>query len=308
MVIPLLSFAAGLFLLVKGADIATSKASALARRAGVSPIFVGSTVIAFGTSLPELAVTTEAFTRSETAVGMGNIVGSNIANIALILGLCAILRPAGLVRGNRRGDLVKYSVFMVASTVLFSVLSMRPALDAISGAVSLACFLAVFTLVPRLVDDDPAGGPPLPGPLYLFLVTVAALLAVIAGSHLFLSGSLGIARLFSIPEWFTGFTLVAVGTSLPELATSISAILKGEGGIATGNILGSNIFNLLFVLGANSLFFSLPPPDPAVLALLLGFSCAAVVPAAGKVGINRLWGTCVLSAYLVYILAALFVA
>lgn len=305
MIIPFLSFATGLFLLVKGADIATSKASALARRAGVSPLFVGSTVVAFGTSLPELAVTTEAFSRNETAVGMGNIVGSNIANIALILGLCAILRPTGFATGKRPGDPVKYAGYMVASTVLFSVLSMRPALDALSGAVSLACFFTVFSLTPRLEEDDAGGGLPLPGPMYLFLATVAALLAVIAGSHLFLSGSLGIARLFSIPEWFTGFALVAVGTSLPELATSISAILKGEGEIATGNILGSNIFNLLFVLGINSLFFSLPPPGLSVLVLLLGFSCAAVVPAAGKAEANRPWGIGVLTAYVLCILASL---
>ncbi len=302
-VVSLLFFIAGLLFLFRGADLAVEGAKALALRMGLSTLFIGSTIIAFGTSLPELVVTTEALLRGDPAIGMGNILGSNIANIALVLGLCALLRPEIMSITLKNGDMLKNSLLMVAATVIFILLCFRQTLDLLSGIVLLFSFTAILIALPRVEIAPPPPESRDDGPRHPLIVTIAGLFAVILGSHLLLQGALGIARTLSVPEWFIGFTLVAVGTSLPELATSVAAALRDSIGIAIGNILGSNIFNLLFVLGLNSLFFSVPAPDLFALALLLPFSLAVFVLVIRNPGVIRAWGACILSAYLGCIVA-----
>jgi cation:H+ antiporter len=297
MFLPFLLFIAGLLLLVKGADITVDGAKDVALGMGCSPLFVGTTVIAFGTSLPELVVTTEAFSLGNFGVGMGNIIGSNIANIALILGMCALIRPDAIARESGKRDVRRDMVIMVLATGLFILFSLRSTLDGVTGIVFLTCFSWILIRLPRS-DDNPDPVTRTPKSLKFSLaVTVLGLFLVITGAHLLLAGAVAIARLFFVPEFLIGFSLVAIGTSLPELATSVAATLKGSLDIAVGNVLGSNVFNLIFIPGLNSLFFVIPVPVPWNLVVLLAFSLAVLLLVFQQTAMTRAWGAVMLGAY-----------
>lgn len=297
MLLPFLLFIAGLLLLVKGADITVDGAKDVALGMGLSPLFVGTTVIAFGTSLPELVVTTEAFSLGNFGVGMGNIIGSNIANIALILGICALVRPDAISRESGKMNVQRDMVIMILATGLFILFSLRATLDIITGIVFLTCFSLILIRLPRL-EEKPDAVTCTPRPLkYSLAITVLGIFLVITGAHLLLAGAVDIARLFLVPEFLIGFSLVAIGTSLPELATSVAATLKGSIDLAVGNVLGSNIFNLIFILGLNSLFFIIPVPVPWNLVILLAFSLAVLILVFQQSAITRTWGAVMLGAY-----------
>jgi len=302
MLLPFLLFIAGLLLLVKGADLTVDSAKDVAMGMGLSPLFVGTTIIAFGTSLPELVVTTEAFSLGNFGVGMGNIVGSNIANIALILGICALVRPDAIARESGKRNVRRDMVIMILATGLFILFSLRATLDIITGIVFLTCFSLILIRLPRLEDNpDPVTCTP-QSLKYSLAMTVLGLFLVITGAHLLLAGAVDIARLFFVPEFLIGFSMVAVGTSLPELVTSVAATLKGNLDIAVGNVLGSNIFNLIFILGLNSLFFVIPVPLPWNLVVLLVFSFAVLLLVFQQTAMTRAWGAIMLGAYVVCVL------
>jgi cation:H+ antiporter len=298
MLLPFLLFTAGLLLLVKGADITVDGAKDVALGMGLSPLFVGTTVVAFGTSLPELVVTTEAFGLGNFGIGMGNIVGSNIANIALILGICALIRPEAIAKESGKRNVRWDMVTMILATGLFILLSLRETLDILTGIVFLTFFSWILIRLPRSGNiPDPVTRTT--GSLkYSLSMTVLGLFLVAAGAHLLLAGAVALARLFMVPEFLIGFSLVAVGTSLPEFATSLAATLKGSLDIAVGNILGSNIFNLLFILGLNSLLFTIPVTDYGELVVLLVFSLAVLFLACQRTSLTRAWGVLNLCAYL----------
>ncbi|MCQ8893739.1 MAG: calcium/sodium antiporter [Methanolinea sp.] len=297
MLLAFLLFIAGLILLVKGADIAVDGAKDVALGMGLSPLFIGTTIIAFGTSLPELVVTTEAFSLGNYGIGMGNIIGSNIANIALILGICAVVRPDAIARESWKGDVRRDMVLMILATGLFILFSLRSTLDTVAGIVFLSSFSLILILLSRSGNKpDPVTCTP-KSQKYSLAMTVLGLFLVIAGSHLLLGSAVAIARVFSVPEFFIGFTLVAVGTSLPELATSVAATLKGSLDIAVGNVLGSNIFNLTFILGLNSLLFVIPVTFAADLVMLLVFSLAVLILVYPRTAVTRGWGVLMLGAY-----------
>ena len=299
-IIPLILFAVGLILLLKGADIAVRGAETLAVRAGVSATTIGLTVVAFGTSLPELVVSAGAFSRGAYAVGTGNAIGSNIANIGLILGLVILLMPAVCSYPSCRDRLFTNTLLTLTATAVFALLSLRGTLDWITGILFLLAFSAMLAVMWRTgAASDPLPDDPCRFPLPL---TIAGLVAVVIGAHLLLSGALEIAELFSIPPAVVGLSMVAVGTSLPELATSAVAAMKKSPGIAVGNILGSNIFNLLFVLGANSLFFTIPAPDMRNTLIMIGFTLAILPLFIRNTLITRIWGAVLLSSYTAYIL------
>ncbi len=299
MIVPLILFVIGLALLLKGASVAVRGAEGLALRLGVAPATIGLTVIAFGTSLPELVVTTEAFARGNSGIGFGNIVGSNIANIGLILGLIALFQPATCCTTPSRSSLIRTSLMVLGATAVFVLFSLRGMLDTLSGIVFLGIFFAIFLSLWR---SGPAPVPLLPEPSpYPLLLTGAGLAAVIIGAHLLLTGAVEIALAFGISPLVIGLSMVAIGTSLPELATSMVAAMKKSPGIAMGNILGSNIFNLLFVGGINSLGATILVPDPAILAVLCLFSLGLVPLLSGRPGITRIAGGVLLSGYILYI-------
>lgn len=245
-----LAFLGGLALLIGGAEMMVRGAVGAARAAGISPLVVGLTVVAFGTSSPELAVSSWAAWSAQAPIGLGNVIGSNIFNILFILGLSALITPLAVSR-----QLIIFDVpLMIAASVLVLLMGADGTISRVEG---IGLFLAsiVYTVwVVRKgrreqVSSPPPAGPTVSLPLALILIGLGVILLVI-GSHWFVDGASAIARLLGISELMIGLTVVAIGTSLPEIATSVVASLRKERDIAVGNIIGSNLFNLLFVLGA----------------------------------------------------------
>lgn len=252
----LLLFLLGLVGLYLGADLMIRGASRLARRLGINALVIGLTVVAMGTSTPELLVGVVASVRDSSDIAIGNVVGSNVANIALILGIAALIRP---VRVQMR-LLVREVPIMIFASLAFYIFALDGKLSFWDGLSMLAGFIA-YTLY--LLDGArrespaieveyqkfvPTGGT-LAGHL---LLTVVGLGLLLGGAHMVVTGAADAARLLGISELAIGLTVVAIGTSLPELATAIAASVQDEGDILVGNVVGSNIFNLLMVLGTAS--------------------------------------------------------
>ncbi len=247
----------GLVLLVVGAEALVRGASGLAARLGISPLIIGLTVVAFGTSTPETAVSIQASLEGSGDIAVGNVIGSNIANILLILGLCAVIAPLVVSR-----QLVRLDVpVMIGAGALTLLLSWNGRISRLDGLVLLTlllaytAFLAVASRRERRATDantTQADSKPLAWPLQLALV-VAGLGLLVLGSNLLIEGAVALARALGLSELVIGLTVIAIGTSLPELATSLLAVYRGQRDIAVGNVVGSCIFNLLLVLGAGAL-------------------------------------------------------
>jgi cation:H+ antiporter len=292
---------AGALLLFKGADFFVEGAEGIALHYNVSPTTIGLTVVAFGTSLPEFLVSLEAALSGNPGIAMGNVVGSNIANIGLILGLSAALAPKIIQATPSHGELHRIAFLMLSGTFLYALLSLRGFFDYLSGVVLLIGFAAVLTLLWRgrtvmELRERPRGKQPI-------LLTVIGLGMVILGADLLLLGAEEIAVQFGIPPIVIGLSIVAIGTSLPELATSLVAILRGSHAISIGNILGSNIFNIMFILGSASLTGTIPSPPPANTLILIGFSLALLPFLFRHSRFVRVWGAGLFILYLVYLVA-----
>jgi len=293
-------FFIGIILLVKGADFLIQGAESLAVRMGVSPTTIGLTVVAFGTSLPELVVSTEAFWLGDYAIGTGNVIGSNIVNIGLILALGYIIVPKSGNVTESRSRLLVNTFFTLGAALVFALIALRGFFDGLSGTVFLVIFSGMLFVIWRSKEEPaPPSGSHTRHPLTMI---GASLAMVFLGAHLLLAGSVEIAEIFAVPQAVIGLSLVAVGTSLPELATTIVAAVKKSNGVAVGNLLGSNIFNLLFIIGINSLFFTIPAPNPKDTLVMIGFTFAIFPLFIRNNRIRQIWGGLLLGAYLLYIL------
>ena len=246
----------GFVVLVLGAEILVRGASRLAAAAGMPPLIIGLTVVAFGTSAPEMAVSVGSALGGSPDIALGNVVGSNIFNVLLILGLSALVAP--LVVSTQ---LVRFDVpVMIAASLLVWLMALDQSISRMEGLV-LALMIAIYTdmqvrMGRRSDGDDVPAVPAAHGAGAIALnglLIVAGLVLLVAGSRWLLAGATGIARGFGVSELLIGLTIVAAGTSLPELATSVLAALRGERDIAVGNIVGSNIFNIFAVLGLSAL-------------------------------------------------------
>ena len=242
----------GFVVLVLGAEILVRGASRLAAAAGMPPLIIGLTVVAFGTSAPEMAVSVGSALGGSPDIALGNVVGSNIFNVLLILGLSALVAP--LVVSTQ---LVRFDVpVMIAASLLVWLMALDQSISRLEGLV-LALMIAIYIdmqirMGRRGDDGDVPAVPEARGAGAMALnavLIVAGLVLLVAGSRWLLAGATGIARGFGVSELLIGLTIVAAGTSLPELATSMLAALRGERDIAVGNIVGSNIFNIIAVLG-----------------------------------------------------------
>ena len=268
MVLPILYLTIGLALLIKGADLLVSGAVSIARRLQVSDLVIGLTVVAFGTSTPELFVSLLAAARGTTDIAVGNILGSNIANILLILGICALIHPLTVTKGT----VWKEIPFSLLAVMVLGISVNDPLLDKASTAVIsrsdglvLLSFFAIFLYysfavaaeVPGLDSHVPAKQHRLPVSL---LLTAAGLGGLALGGRWIVEGAASVAIRLGMSEAVVGLTIVAVGTSLPELATSAVAVRKGNVEIAIGNVVGSNIFNIFLVLGISAAVKPLPFP------------------------------------------------
>ena len=259
-------FAAGFFVLIKGADILVEGSSSLARRFKVSDLVIGLTVVAFGTSTPELFVNIIASLNGNADLAIGNILGSNISNIFLILGVASLICPLKVTRGT----VWKEIPFSLLAVIALGVMVNRPFIDnerqsllSRSDGLQLLLFFIIFIYysysiagnVDGMEEQIPVADHSL---LKSILMVILGFACLTAGGKWIVDGAVKTATSLGMSENLIGLTIVAVGTSLPELATSAAAAYKKKADIAVGNVVGSNIFNILFVLGVSSVIKPLP--------------------------------------------------
>ena len=256
----------GIILLTAGGEALIRGALSSAQRLGVSPLLSGLVIVGFGTSAPELVVSVNAALHQQPDIAIGNVVGSNIANILLILGLCALIKPLTVTPLSLRRD----ASMVVFVSFLFVVLTMGHSLMHLHGVLLLSLLFVYLIWAYRSERNGAAPSAELhqaeseeisriPQSALLTIVSiVVGLILLIGGSQVLLKGAIGIAQSLGVSEALIGLTLVAVGTSLPELSISLMAALRGHADVAVGNVLGSNIFNLLGILGVSSILQTLP--------------------------------------------------
>lgn len=271
---------AGLVALFLGGDWLVKGASGMAARFGVSPMIIGLTIVGFGTSTPELLVSLNAALGGQPGIAIGNVIGSNIANILLILGVAALIGPMTIALSSVRRDLI----WMTGATLALPLILWSGSVGLIEGAVMITA-LAIYLIVSLRGNPSDPDLPPLPGSLWISGgLTVLGLVTIMAGAHYLVQSATTIARQFGVSEAMIGLSIVAVGTSLPELATTIMAALRGQRDIALGNVIGSNIFNILAILGITAIvapipaaprFLAVDTPVVIGITLLLGLLIAA---------------------------------
>jgi cation:H+ antiporter len=263
---------AGILALTIGGEAVVRGALSVARRVGVSPLLAGLVIVGFGTSAPELVVSIDAARSGHPDVAVGNVVGSNISNVLLIMSICALLRPLATTRAM----LIRDAMTMTGASFLFTILLWARPIDRLDGSILLAALLAYLvwsywtetyrgspSAALRRSEAEAAAAGPRTVPLML-LALGGGLVLLVMGSQLLLTGALALARDAGISEALIGLTLVAVGTSLPELAVCAVAALRKQPDIALGNLIGSSIFNLLGVLGVVALIYPLPVAERIV--------------------------------------------
>jgi cation:H+ antiporter len=265
-VVNILFLVLGVALLTVGGEALIRGSLAAARRLGVSPLLSGLVIVGFGTSAPELVVSVDAALNQQPDIAIGNVVGSNIGNILLILGTCALITPLAVKPMALRRD----AVTVVAASILFIVLVGGSALGPVDAAILLISLVAylIWAYWSERLRTSPSAElhkaeaeelTALPKSVaWTVTILITGLLLLIAGSQVLLLGAVGIAEHFGVSEAVIGLTLVAVGTSLPEFSISVIAALRRHADVAVGNALGSNIFNLLGILGVSALLQPLP--------------------------------------------------
>jgi cation:H+ antiporter len=306
-------FAIGLMLLIGGAESLVRGASGLGRAAGASPLVIGVTVVAFVTSAPELAVNLFASWRRETNIAFGNVIGSNMANVGLILGLCGLLGPIPIGRRQLERRMLALATLATIGLSLDDWLGRPPAQFDRTEGIGLLLLCALFLYYTVSIarreqlgrsspspEDTTAGG----GGLPCLLLIVLGLVLLTIGAHFALAAAVDLAHAFRVSEALIGLTLVAVGTSLPELVTCLVAMRHGEARLIVGTLLGSNVFNLLLVLGASALIRPVPIPirglcDLVAMAVLSGMVLLFAVSGGQRIG--RIKATVLLGVYAAYL-------
>ncbi len=310
----LLLFVIGLVLLVAGAEALVRGASKIAATLGISPLVIGLTVVAFGTSAPEMAVSTSSALAGNADVAIGNVVGSNIFNVLFILGLCALIVPLAVARQILRFDVP----LMIGVSILLLALAADGNLGVFDGAVLFAGIVAYTVwaittsrrankaLVAEYTEEFGEKETSSSGIVLDVLMVLGGLGLLVLGSEWFVNGATEFAEALGVSDLVIGLTLVAAGTSMPELATSVVAGIRGERDIAIGNVVGSNIFNILAVLGLTALVSGgdVPVPDTALRADIPVMILVAIIclPSffTGRV-IARWEGLAFVTLYVVYV-------
>ena len=309
MILSILSFVVGIVLVICGADWLTKGASALARRFNMSELLIGLTIVAIGTSLPELVISTGSAIKGSSGLALGNIIGSNIFNGMFILGVTALLCP---IKFNAKMLTREIPFNLLASVVLLlvsgSMLVGGAPGEVITryGGMILLCFLAVFVRYTFSItndgDEEEAGEQLSVAKILMYII--AGLAALIYGGNLFVDGATAIALVLGLSQAVIGITIVSAGSSLPELAVSVSAARKGNVGIALGNVLGSNILNIFFILGVSATItpIALNGFSYVDYYVLLASSLLIYIVArfGGKAVITRFEGAVLVAGYVAY--------
>jgi cation:H+ antiporter len=298
----------GLMILSAGAHALVKGGASLALRLGLTPLVIGLTVMAYGTSSPEVVVSIQAALRASPAIAIGNVIGSNLCNLALILGLCALVRPL-----TAAAAVIRREVPIMIGVTIAAVLVLIDGKLARWEGVLLLIGLVAYTWATVQAARKETGGVadqeyaqelgPKPASLGLAItLSIVGLGLLIFGSDLFVRGAVDIARMLGMSELVIGLTVVAIGTSLPELATSFVAVLKGETDVAIGNIVGSNLFNILGILGLVGVLSDSETGGLAVLDLtVLLVVTIAILPLVRTGGrVSRLEGAALLATYIAY--------
>ena len=306
-----LLIAGGLVLLAIGGDVLVRGAVGSASRLGVSPLLIGLVLVGFGTSMPELTTSVQAALSGSPGIAVGNVVGSNIANILLILGAAAVIAPIAVGRGVLRRD----GSFLALSQIALAVALFLTPVGRTSGGLLFAGLMAYIGLSYWL-DQRSKGpeaalhsaeadsvAPPKGGLLVSLLLLAGGIAGVVIGAKFLVTGAISIAEGFGISDTVIGLTVVAIGTSLPELAASIAAALKRQGDIALGNVIGSNIFNALGILGATAIIRPIGVPASILgsdVWIMLGAAALLFVVAATGRRVGRMEGVGLLVLYAAY--------
>lgn len=309
MILSIICFIAGIVLIIMGADWLTKGASSLARRFNISELVIGLTIVALGTSLPEFVISISSALKGSSGISLGNVIGSNIFNGLLILGITAIITP------------IKFSPRMLSREIPFNLLA-SVALILVAGSMItggnegefitrnngmlLLCFLAVFIRYTFSItgeEEDENTLPPTPIWKIALLIT-AGLAGLIFGGNTFVSGATDIARAVGMSEAVIGITIVSAGSSLPELAVSVNAARKGNVGIALGNVMGSNILNVFFILGCSATITPISLNGFSYIDFYVLLASSLLIYAVSKFGgkniITRIEGIILVSAYIAY--------
>lgn len=289
----LLLLAAGFVLLMKGADWFVDGAAAIADKLGIPQLVIGLTIVAMGTSLPEAAVSISAATKGSAAITIGNVLGSNIMNVLVILGLTSVLCAIPVQKST-----VVYEIpFTILVTVVLAGLGlMDNRIARWEGGVLWGLMIVYLLYLLKMAksgksqEEEENEGKPKPAWLLLLMIVVGAAM-IVFGSDVTVDAATALATMFGMEERFIGLTIVAFGTSLPELVTSVTAALKKKPDIAVGNIVGSNIFNILFVVGTTALITPVTYAESflldsiiAIVTMVLLFLCVARKHRLGRIG------------------------
>lgn len=308
MFLTILLILGGLLLLAAGAESLVRGSAGAALRFGVTPMAIGLTVVAFGTGSPELAVSVEAAYSDNGGIALGNVVGSNITNVLLILGVSALVRPMRV-----RSELIRREVpVMILVSLLLCLLLLDGVISRLEGLLlttgSIAYTILAYVFARRsknaAVASEFAEAMPGPGRMWMNLIFIlAGLIALLAGAKLLLTGAVVVAEKFGISQVVIGLTVIAIGTSLPELATSLVAAVKREPDVALGNVIGSNILNILCILGVAALIRPIQTQGLRILDLtVLLASALLILPLLWRGSVLNRWeGAVLLVAYSAYI-------
>lgn len=266
-------FLLGLFALFVGGEGLVRGASAVARRNNISPVVIGLTIVGFGTSAPEMLVSVQAALAGQPAISIGNALGSNIANILLILGISAVIAPLVIPFAKLRRDIV----IMLLATAMIWVMLLDGVVTRLEGTLLLAGLLVFLGLAFATGKVEPSEASSDDMPQWkAWLYTLGGLVVLVIGARLLVDSSTQIARAFGISEAVIGLTIVAIGTSLPELATSAIAAFRKQTEIAVGNVVGSNIFNIFGILGTTALITPIPAEARFATTDMLWVASAAI--------------------------------
>ena len=302
MLLQFLLLAIGFLMLVKGSDWFVEGSSGIAERFGIPQLVIGLTIVAMGTSAPEAAVSINAALKGNNGITVGNVVGSNILNVLIILGITAVIATIAVARST-----VRYEIpYMIGITVLFLVLCVTGnEITFAEGIILWIFFLAYLGYLFYMAKKDrqEVNQEQKKEPVWkLLLLLLIGLVLIVWGSDVTVDAACRLAEMFGVSERFIGLTIVALGTSLPELFTSVTAAIKGKADIVIGNIVGSNIFNILFIVGTAALItpVSFDPDFTADVIVAIAAGVLLLVCVAGKKQLRRPTGILMLAAYAAY--------
>lgn len=313
--VSLIKLVIGFLLLVKGADYFVEGASSIAKKLRIPTFVIGLTIVAFGTSAPELAVSISAALKGSNDIAIGNVVGSNIFNTLVVLGASAAITPIAVEKGIIKKDypLSIFAAILLGVLSLDMILFKAPAMtiSRVDGIILLVAFaFFMYTTVKAGLKQRAAANPEHEEALanmYMpawksILILVVGLAGIVIGGDLSVEGAKEIARAFGLSEALIGLTIVAFGTSLPELVTSIIAARKGESDIAVGNVIGSNIFNIFFILGVSATILPMNVSSTYLydIAVLVAVMVLSYIPIAKTKKVSRGMGVTMVAAYLAY--------